>query len=157
MDAPGGSPEPSQQTGFAPLREVLDRIDTASLGDAGVARLVDELQTRLHCNGHPDGRFRMELVDLMNVALELWQRTTQQTKIDLAQRSRIWSVSQDDGRLRTRTLDRYLRVDRLPRVPRWREVVRTAYFVLAEAPLEDRQVADLEARIDSILRQSTLR
>ena len=56
-------------------------------------------------------------------------------RIELAERSKAWRVAIDDGRLRARTMERYLAVSKLPRNPHWREVLRTAYFVLEQAPL----------------------
>ena len=67
----------------------------------------------------------------MQLTLRTSEPTTNKTKIELAEESNLWEVSIDEGRLRTRTFDRYLRLEVMPRIPRWREVVRTAYFVLA--------------------------
>ena len=101
--------------------------------------------------------FRQHLVDLMRSCLELWERITRSTRIELAERSGIWRVTIDDGRLRTRTLDRYLALDTLPARPRWREAVRTAYFVLAECPLEPGQREQLESRLRAVLERSSTR
>ena len=95
--------------------------------------------------------FRQGLVELLNQCLELWERHTQRGRIELAERSGIWRVTIDDGRLRTRTLDRYLSIETLPAKPRWREAVRTAYFVLAECELGSAQREDLEAKLQSLL------
>ena len=54
----------------------------------------------------------------------------------------------DDGRLRTRTFDRYLRLEQLPKIPRWREVVRTAYFVLSNPEIEPETRHALEAELE---------
>lgn len=80
--------------------------------------------------------FRHNLVDLMSASLEIWERATGKTRVDLAESSGIWRVTIDEGRLRTRAMDRYLSLAQLPRQPRWREVLRTAYFVLGECPGE---------------------
>jgi two-component system, sensor histidine kinase ChiS len=80
--------------------------------------------------------FRRHLVDLMVESLAVWEKCTGRSRVDLAEESRIWRVTIDEGRLRTRAMDRYLKLSKLPRQPRWREVVRTAYFVLGECPEE---------------------
>lgn len=95
-----------------------------------------------------EGEYRQQLVNLMRAALHTWEMTTQKTKIELAEESNIWAVSIDDRRLRTRTFDRYLRLELLPRVPRWREVVRTAYFVLSNPAIEPETRASLEAELE---------
>lgn len=80
--------------------------------------------------------FRRELVELMVYAVEVWERVTGRTRIDLAEKSRVWRVTIDEGRLRVRAMERYLSLARLPRQPRWREVLRTAYYVLSECRLD---------------------
>lgn len=95
--------------------------------------------------------FREALVELMLATLDAWERGTNLNRIELAERSKLWRVHIDDGRLRTRALERYLNVARLPQNPRWRDVVRTAYFVLGEARLDARARDDLQRRIDTVL------
>lgn len=94
-----------------------------------------------------EGEYRQQLVTLMRSALHTWEVTTQKSKIELAEESNIWAVSIDDGRLRTRTFDRYLRLEHLPKIPRWREVVRTAYFVLSNPSIEPETRATLQAEL----------
>jgi hypothetical protein len=94
------------------------------------------------------GEYRQQLVTLMRSALLTWEVTTQKSKIELAEESNIWAVSIDDGRLRTRTFDRYLRLEQLPKIPRWREVVRTAYFVLSNPAIEPETRASLESELE---------
>ena len=95
-----------------------------------------------------EGEYRQQLVTLMRSALHTWEVTTQKSKIELAEESNIWAVSIDDGRLRTRTFDRYLRTEQLPKIPRWREVIRTAYFVLSDPSIEPDLRASLEAELE---------
>lgn len=95
-----------------------------------------------------EGEYRQQLVTLMRSALHTWEVTTQKSKIELAEESNIWAVSIDDGRLRTRTFDRYLRLEQLPKIPRWREVVRTAYFVLSNPAIEAETRASLESELE---------
>lgn len=96
--------------------------------------------------------FRSELVALMLASVEAWERCTGSSRLELAERSRLWRVNVDDGRLRARALERYLSVARLPRQPRWRSVVRTAYYVLAQCPaLDAASRQQLQAGVDGVL------
>jgi hypothetical protein len=99
----------------------------------------------------PQQRFRALLVQLMQLSLDLWERLTRKTRIDLAERSGVWRITIDEGRLRVRAMDRYLSLDTLPEKPRWREVLRTAYFVLAELELSGEQRQQMEALIEAVL------
>ena len=69
----------------------------------------------------------------MTASLSLWSDLTGKGRIELAERSGIWRVTLDKSSLQTRTLDKYLLMETLPLKPRWRDVVRTAEFVLSEA------------------------
>jgi hypothetical protein len=58
----------------------------------------------------------------------------------------------DDGRLRARSMERYLAVSKLPDNPRWRDVLRSAYYVLGQCeqmPAQARE--ELQQRIDTVL------
>ena len=90
------------------------------------------------------------LVDLMLNSLQIWEATTKTSRIELAEKSGIWRVSIDDGRLRTRSLDRYLTIKTLPKKPRWREVLRTAHFILAECDPPENDKTMLEQKLDRI-------
>ena len=95
--------------------------------------------------------FREALVALMQGALQAWEAATGLNRVELAERSRLWRVHIDDGRLRTRALERYLSLSRLPQNPRWRDVLRTAYFVLGESGLDPAAREALQQRVDTVL------
>ncbi len=96
--------------------------------------------------------FRRALVDLMLAVIDTWERATATGRLELAERSRIWRVNIDDGRLRARAMERYLAVSKLPSNPRWRDVLRSAYFVLAHCEgLSAEARAALQSRIDTVL------
>ena len=76
-------------------------------------------------------RLRELLVQLMTCSLQHWEETTGTTKIELVELSGIWKVHLDKGYFRLRTFDRYLSVPSVPQKPRWKDVTRTARFVLA--------------------------
>lgn len=124
----------------------------------GIEDLINFIDEQLP-NVSSEGEYRQQLVTLMRSALHTWEVTTQKSKIELAEESSIWAVSIDDGRLRTRTFDRYLRIEQLPKIPRWREVVRTAYFVLSNPAIEPETRISLESELEktkSILKKATI-
>lgn len=98
----------------------------------------------------PQASFSQMLVDLLLSSLAAWEVSTNSSRIELAEQSGIWRVSIDDGRIRTRSLDRYLAVKTLPKNPRWREVLRTAHFVLAQCTLPADIQQQLVSKLDSV-------
>ena len=101
--------------------------------------------------------FRQSIVEVMSLALDYWQKTKHKGKIELAEDSGLWRVYMDRSSLQTRTLDKYLLVETLPRNPRWRDVVRTAEYVLrnaAEALPERERLVEALARLKLHLRQA---
>ncbi len=108
---------------------------------------LDQLGDLLPQNTPKDAIRRTLLVQMINMALQYWEESTQKTKIDLAEASGIWTVYEDGGTYRTRTLDKYLELKSLPKQPRWRDVLRTAYYVLRECPALESYRLNLEAVI----------
>lgn len=105
-------------------------------------------------NAKPDQRlyeFHQQLVELMCLSCEFWEQSTGLNQIELAERSAIWLVVIDEGRLRTRTMDKYLAIQRLPKKPRWRQVVRTCRYVLIECNLSSPQRDVLNAALEKTL------
>ena len=94
--------------------------------------------------------YRRALVELMLATVAAWERSTGKTRIDLAEESGIWRITIDEGRLRVRALERYLSLAKLPRRPRWREVLRTVYYVLTECPLEAAEREALKGRLEQV-------
>lgn len=126
-----------------------DDIDTEAV--AGEAARVDAAAAD---SGDAEA-FRRELVELMVFTVEAWERASGRTRIELAEKSRVWRVTIDEGRLRVRAMERYLSLARLPRQPRWREVLRTAYFVLSECRLDEADRQTLKQRTEAV--QASLR
>ncbi len=91
------------------------------------------------------------LVKTMVNAVDVWFRYTGKNKIDLADQSKSWKVTNDDGNLRTRSLDKYLHMDQIPQNPRWRNVIKTCHFILAQEEIDkhDRQL--LESNIKTVM------
>ena len=70
------------------------------------------------------------LVQVMIQTLQYWQQCTFRSKIDLATDSAIWTVNMDNSSPQTRTMDKYLHIDSIPKRPKTDDVVRTAHYVL---------------------------
>ncbi|TXH73830.1 MAG: tetratricopeptide repeat protein [Lysobacteraceae bacterium] len=100
----------------------------------------------------PEARlqFRCDLVELMLAAIEHWEISTGTSRIELAERSRLWRIGIDDGRLRARTMERYLALSKLPQNPRWRDVLRTVYYVLEHCPIDPALHSQWQRRVDSV-------
>ncbi|WP_105900757.1 response regulator [Vibrio gangliei] len=94
------------------------------------------------------------LVETMNTALDYWESDTGQTKFTLAEQSGLWRVYLDRSTLQTRTLDKYLRIETLPKTPRWRTVLNTIDYILENTSAENTQRQHLIAcreRIQTLL------
>ena len=74
--------------------------------------------------------FRRTIVDTMAQVLEAWERATGKNKIAFAEESRLWRVYLDGDAHKTRTLDKYTDIRRLPKNPRWKDVIKSVEFVL---------------------------
>jgi two-component system sensor histidine kinase ChiS len=118
---------------------------------AGVDDAAHAIDDGVRDDGMRDA-FRKALVELMLGSIEAWESATATNRIELAEKSRIWRINIDDGRLRARAMERYLAVSKLPRNPRWRDVLRTAYYVLGQCPAmrEDVRI-HLQAQVDAVL------
>jgi len=79
-----------------------------------------------HVDDESELQYREALAKVMQDCHYYWQKVTGESIIDLAEKSRIGSVSIDNGRLRTRSMNRYLSLEKLPSNPRWRQVARKA-------------------------------
>ncbi len=73
---------------------------------------------------------RSVLVEAMTCSLDYWEAVTGKTKFDFAEQSGLWRVYLDRSSLQTRTLDKYLRVETLPKTPRWRTVLSSLDYIL---------------------------
>lgn len=103
--------------------------------------------------------FRESLVALMMLSLQVWELCLHKSKIELAEESKIWRVHIDNGSLRARSMDRYLGLDKLPKAPRWRDVIKTAYFVLEKIELDCPVKRELQEQLErtlGVIRQRSL-
>ncbi len=115
-----------------------------------VDRIIQNLSGSLPTDTDEEQQYREALVKLMQDCHYYWQKVTGESIIELAEKSRIWSVSVDNGRLRTRSMNRYLSIDKLPSNPRWRQVARTAYFVLSKVSGDQEAKEALEKSVSRL-------
>lgn len=132
-------------------KEKLLLLESEATQDIEQKTVHSENDGTLESQTCSDEEFRQSLVELLIETVNLWEKTTQSDRIELAEKSRIWRVSIDEGRLRTRSLDKYLNIQKIPKNPRWRNVVRTSHYVLAECNLEASDRAMLEDKLEQVM------
>ncbi|NDJ81992.1 response regulator [Vibrio campbellii] len=98
---------------------------------------------------------REVLVDTMTHALEYWESVTGETKFAFAEQSGLWRVYLDRSTLQTRTLDKYMRIETLPKTPRWRTVLSSIEFILDHCKEQSPERAYIEAQRDKMQRLLT--
>ncbi len=107
-----------------------------------LARLLDDKD----CSSKDERK--VICVESLNYALNLWMNFTEKDKRTLAEETKLWRITNDGGTLKTRTLDKYLKLSQIPKNPRYATVAKTLVFIscLEEIPEHDRywlkQVAD---------------
>ena len=139
----------------AKLKKISNSISSNQvLESQGLIKQMDSLEQQLmelfHQPNESDQKqeIRVELVNLMCLCISTWEISTQSDKNSLAEKSKIWRVSIDNGSIRTRSMDRYLNITSLPQRPRWRYVVRTAHYILANCQLDELQRDHLTQQLD---------
>lgn len=125
------------------MQQVGDLLENLGLIERKLKSLSDQSSGK---QNYDDVRF--ELANLMCLCVETWENSTGDDKISLAEKSRIWRVSIDNGSLRTRSMDRYLNFNTMPQKPRWRQVIRTAHFVLSHCELSEGQRRKLKTQLE---------
>ncbi len=140
----------SAQSGIRDIQEALDHADTVDLKKSikgnfdNITMVLSRMEARLAGDTDEFGK-KKAAVSAMNLALDLWMKTTGNTKADLAEQSGIWKVYVTcNGHERTQTLDKYLDINTLPKNPRWQNVVSTVDFVLLECEIASPKKANLE-------------
>ncbi|MBE1277360.1 response regulator [Enterovibrio baiacu] len=93
---------------------------------------------------------RETLVKVMLVTLNYWSNSTGKSKFDLAEESGLWRVYLDRSTLQTRTLDKYLHVETVPKSPRWRTVINTIDYVLERCESDTAERSELAMLRDKL-------
>lgn len=121
------------------LRQVMSK--TNAVEPDGLEELVDTVASEPVLTGT---EHKEVIATLHRTSLNLWECHTSKGKADLAERSRCWRVYLDGTTVKTRTFDKYLSARTVPDRPRWRAVVRTANYVVANCPLQDTERSELK-------------
>jgi PAS domain-containing protein len=91
---------------------------------------------------------------ILEQSLQIWTQCTGLDKASFAETSLLWKVYMDaNGWHRTPTLDKYLELAKMPRLPKWRKVLDSADFVLATAQFRawnDPQIQELKVLRDQL-------
>ncbi|VEN75068.1 conserved hypothetical protein [Candidatus Desulfarcum epimagneticum] len=99
-----------------------------------------------------DLELRQLLAIVMDHSLQYYRLTTGKTKVDLAEESGVWALTQDINGLIPKTMNKYLKIDSIPKKrPNIRAVTRTGRFVLSARPLT--QYPDEKKKLESLLEQ----
>lgn len=98
-------------------------------------------------------KFKLQkiLVNAMIDAVNIWETHTALNRVELAEQSKIWTVTIDNGTLRTRSLDKYLSLDKIPTNPRWRNVIKTCHFILTDSTVSVEDRTKLEEHLELIM------
>jgi len=109
----------------------LSREENTSIAECllTLEQSLDQLTEEVIQEMHPL-QLRKNVVRLMSLALQSWEEATGKTKFELAEESGLWKVYQDQGQIRTRTLDKYFKLKLLPKNPRWKTVIKTVEYVM---------------------------
>ncbi|GAD78480.1 hypothetical protein VEZ01S_02_00610 [Vibrio ezurae NBRC 102218] len=121
-----------------------DRSQLAQLKELG-DEFSDLVAMMQHDKESKQQNMRQLLVDCMSCALEYWEAQQGNSKFTFAEQSGLWRVYLDRSTLQTRTLDKYLRIETLPKTPRWRTVLNSLDYILANTDNDNAQRAQLMA------------
>jgi two-component system sensor histidine kinase ChiS len=156
---------PSAQHRISMLEDAIDVLSSFAFdGDKHNLQQLRELGgefTRLADKLGNNGKNKADmvrelLVEVMKATLKYWETASQKTKFELAEESGLWRVYLDRSTLQTRTLDKYLHVETLPKTPRWRTVINTIDFVLercTDSSIERHQVQTMRDKLQHIISQ----
>lgn len=81
---------------------------------------------------------------------DTWQTATGKSTLELAEDSGFWLVSIEEGQLRTRTMNKYSDINTIPNNLRWRQVVKTAHYILSHCELKTKERKSLNEKIDAV-------
>lgn len=151
---PDAKPACAAESVAAPTLESIAEVLTSMTPEAIAPSTEQAAAVASPASEEGRQEFRRLLVRLMRTALEAWERASRKGRVELAEASGIWRITIDDGRLRVRAMDRYLSLDTLPERPRWREVLRTAYFLLSEVEIGGEHRRQLEVLVEDVLQNT---
>jgi len=140
------------------LRGRMDSLTDDLKMDLPIGELQSTFaQLRELVSERPDEDQKLSLAcEVMNDALDLWIAHTGKSKADLAEESGLWAIQVDqNGWRRTATLDKYLDINKIPRLPKWKTIQKTVEFVgrIAAGRPEALALQGKAARLDNRVMQ----
>jgi YesN/AraC family two-component response regulator len=124
------------------LISVLDAAIQEALKKLDLIRMVAEQQKQLEKKNQElteelkKEKMRIALASVMQLSLEYYELTTGKTKIELADESGIWALTEDVNGFVPKTMNRYLKIDSIPQKrPNYKAAEKTARFVLSQEPV----------------------
>lgn len=126
-----------------------DKVKLQELKELGgeFTRLADRATLN---NKSKQDIMREVLVEAMTSALAYWESVPGQTKFTFAEQSGLWRVYLDRSTLQTRTLDKYLRPETLPKTPRWRTILNSLDYILEHCNEHNQQREHIEELRDKL-------
>ena len=90
------------------------------------------------------------LVSALQEAINIWSEENDLPLVEFAYQSQIWTITNDNGTLRVRSLERYLSFDKIPKNPRWKYVTKSIHFVLSTLEKDNHRYMKLEKILQDI-------
>ena len=100
-----------------------------------------------------DDYWHTYVVALMQVTVRCWSEETGTGIAALGERSGVWTVTVNKDTARARTLERYLKIDHLPKKPKLGPIFQTAEYVLEQFP-ESEYAEEIRIQVE-LLRHKT--
>ena len=83
----------------------------------------------------PSQGLKVQITQLMNDTIDCWYSFSGGNKANLAERSGVWKINIAGTSLRTRTFDRYLKLETLSNHPKVKKVLGFEFSVMGSATL----------------------
>ncbi|PMH41215.1 hybrid sensor histidine kinase/response regulator [Vibrio sp. 10N.286.49.B3] len=147
------------------LETAIDALSCYAFeGDKEKLQLLKELGgefTRIADKATGEGQNKQDimrelLVECMSTSIAYWESVTGKSKFAFAEESGLWRVYLDRSTLQTRTLDKYLRIETLPKTPRWRTVLSSLDYISQHCHDTSPERIHLESLKDKLQKLLTL-
>ena len=93
--------------------------------------------------------------EVMTLSLQYWEHLTNKTKLDLVSESGIRKIQNDNGTMRTRGFDKYLKIFSVPKRPNITKVFATGKFVLDYSVVSDvftkKKHDEIQAKLNQLI------
>lgn len=133
---------------------VFDSVITAEPGNIRTTSASNFAGVKNETLFYQQDDFRTALVALMNLSISCWKESTGKSKWQLADESGLWRAYLDQGVYKTRTMNKYLKTDTLPKNPKWNLVLDTAEYVLDNySGLRNESYQQLKVKLSTLMKR----